>query len=67
MRLTVEIPRSIAEDNLRTVEVDATSIEGAIVAAGKLNKAFEPNVGNKFIVTARVEVLPRPSIPLGSW
>jgi hypothetical protein len=66
IKWTVERPRSVAEDDRETAEVDANSIEVAIQKACKAN-GWRCDSGAQFIVHARVQVVPRPSLPLESF
>jgi hypothetical protein len=66
IKWTVQRPRSVAEDDRETMEVDATSIETAIQKACTV-KGWSRDPGAQFIVHARVQVVPRPSLPLESF
>lgn len=67
MNWTVERPRTIAEDDKRVLNVDADSIEEAIeLAAHHLYDTATPSVGQVYLVWARVQVMPRVSVPLRS-
>lgn len=68
MKWTVRLPRVVAEDDHNEVQVEADSIEDAIIAAApRLHSAGSiPRVGQVYIVSARVEVTRRSSLPLKS-
>lgn len=67
MLFTVSIPRTVAEDDLLTAHVEADTVEDAIVNACEEWKRTKPGPGDRFLVSVRVEVTPRPSLPLRSY
>lgn len=66
MKWTVRIPRLVAEDHQPSVTVDADTIEEAVTEAAKQMRGCAPGVGEVYIVSARVEVCKRPTLPLKS-
>lgn len=67
MLFTVWLPRVVAEDDELHAQVEADTIEQAVIAAcRKINKRL-PLPGDKFTVQARVEVAPKREINLRSY
>lgn len=71
MLWTTRLPRAVAEDDVVSAKVEADSIEAAIAGAhttGPIRTALgpTPRPGNTYIVTCRVQVTTRPSLPLRS-
>ena len=67
MKWIVTRPRTVAEDDKLSAEVEAPSIEEAIRMAAPKLYGGQPVVGHVYVVTARVEVVQRPSLPLRSF
>jgi len=68
MKWTITLPRVVAEDDKASAEVEADSIEDAILAAGPIlhGNGSRPLLGQTYIVTARVQVVKRTALPLRS-
>jgi len=69
MKWTVSLPRVVSEDDKVSTEVEADSIEEAISAAAPYLHDYSgalPKLGQVYLVSARVEVVRRPSLPLKS-
>jgi hypothetical protein len=67
VKWTIALPRVVAEDDRVQVEVEADTIEDAIKAAApRLHKDSGPRVGTTYLVSARVQVVKQPSLPLKS-
>ena len=68
MKWTISLPRVVAEGDKLSTEVEADSIEKAIkVAAPKLHgRQCAPPLGQVYLVSARVEIVRMPLLPLRS-
>jgi hypothetical protein len=67
IKWTVSWPAKVAEDNALSRTVEAETIEEAIIAAEAKQHGVKPGPGDRYTVTARVEVVRHSSLPLRSY